>query len=371
MIQGPFENVGWTVGSHCNARCRHCYSEPQRRGAKAGLTRGEIDHIIQQLSGSGVRSVNLGGNEPAFTHGPDLRASSLPYIILKLREAGLLVGLTTNGLSFEWLEATHPEALMALNDIDFSLDAPDEATHDAHRGARLYGRTIQGIRRARALGLDCAIALCAMKFNFQEGPLLELIDLAKALDCELRVNTLKPIHPSLKAEMPSPQAFYAGFSRLLARCQSVSLGEACLSALTGAGERGCPCGVTSFRVMGKDTAGRVPVTPCVYLSALGQGDLLTEPLAEILSRPTFQRLAQRRARLPQACRDVDCHLAEVCRGGCAARALLSEGDLDAADPYCPRPLLEAGLDLGLPQIELEGATRVHDRYLCTWIGRPK
>src|SRR3989338_9149271 len=70
-------NVGWTIGNYCNARCKHCYSWKVRRG-KDDLHNGEVDRVVQQLVNLGVETLNLGGNEPIFTNGPNLEDSVLP-----------------------------------------------------------------------------------------------------------------------------------------------------------------------------------------------------------------------------------------------------------------------------------------------------
>jgi radical SAM protein with 4Fe4S-binding SPASM domain len=371
--EAVFKNVGWTVGSYCNASCDHCYSR-RARSNSVELTRADIDCIVEKLAAFGVQTVNLGGNEPAFTHGPRLSDSMLPYIIERLTGAGMVVGLTTNGTSFAWLDANHRDALVLLNDVDFSLDSPYERDHDASRGAALHRAVVLGVQRAGELGIDRGMAVCGMRSTLNPETVAAFLALAKLLGCELRVNTLKPVVPALRDQAPTVGQFYAGFSFLMHNTRCVSLGESCLGAVLGSSEHGCPCGTSSFRIGAKTLEGRIPVSPCVYLTELGAGDLLTEELPDILRRSAFRAVKSRRDHLPKACRDVDCDFSEICRGGCAARALLFEGDLDAADPYCP---MRYRAQCGLPSfpdnmpIGVEGEVRVHDRYLCTWIGAPK
>jgi radical SAM protein with 4Fe4S-binding SPASM domain len=137
------------------------------------------------------------------------------------------------------------------------------------------------------------------------------------------------------------------------------------------------------------------VSPCVFLHQLKVGDLLTEELRDIVGRPEFLALAARRSQVPAACRDRDCPLLQACRGGCAARTLLHgtsrEGphdppgnpgiaaDLWAAlhrpDPFCPADAIDAGNPDAAPlPCTLEVAReslRIHDGYLCTYIGTPR
>lgn len=374
MNYGAFANIGWTVGNHCNATCGHCYSWKVRRTSRELLTEADIDRVVQQLVDLGVETVNLGGNEPIYTHGPDIARTLLPRIIERLAEARLSVGLTTNGVTFHWLDRHRPDVLALLNDIDFSLDSPYEAEHDENRGGRLFRVVIAAIERSVELGIDCSIIACGMRRNFDRPYLEAFLALAADLGSELRINTLKPIEPGLIDAMPTPAQFYEGFAYLMARTDCVTLGESCLTAFTGSGGQGCPCGTSSFRINAKTQDGRIPINPCVYAHDYATGDLLTEGLADIVTRPPFTDFARRRRELPRACRESGCAFLETCRGGCGSRALLAGGGLDAPDPYCPSAYLaSAGKRPALPEqpaIGCQDGIRVHDNYLCTWIGKP-
>ena len=59
-------NVGWTLGNDCPFRCLHCYSMSARLKGK-NLSPWMVDRIVDQLSGHGIETVNLGGNEPLYT----------------------------------------------------------------------------------------------------------------------------------------------------------------------------------------------------------------------------------------------------------------------------------------------------------------
>lgn len=366
-----FENIGWTVGNHCNARCGHCYSWMVRRDSREFLTTDDVDRIVAQLVRLGVKTVNLGGNEPVYTHGPDLRNTLLPYIVRRLHESGLPVGLTTNGVSFTWMDTHHHDELMMINDIDFSLDSPYEAEHDLNRGTKLYRLVLGAVQRCRSLGIDCSVIACGMKENFTPEYLSAWLALTRMLDCELRINTLKPIEPTLLPQMPDAAQFYDGFSFLMNNTSCVTLGEGCVTAFTGSGTPGCPCGTSSFRINAKTADGRVPISPCVYMHDLKAGDLLTDDILDIVKSPQFTRFAARRNNIPDACKSSGCSFLETCRGGCSARSYLVHGDLESKDPYCPQEHQDRAGRPNLPvrpEIGCSHGIRVHDNYLCTWIG---
>jgi radical SAM protein with 4Fe4S-binding SPASM domain len=365
-------NIGWTVGNYCNARCGHCYSWAVRKDSRQFLTPAEVEHIVDQLVSLKVETVNLGGNEPIYTHGADIRATMLPFIIQRLDEAGIAVGFTTNGITFDYLWHHHRETLMKVNDIDFSLDSPFRQEHDEHRGAKLFQMVIQGIQRCVAMGIDCSVITVGLRTTLNQEYLSAFLQLTKLLGAEFRINSLKPIDSALKAEMPTMEQFYEGFAFLLRHTNCVTLGESCLTALVSAGAVGCPCGHYSFRINSKGPDGKIPISPCVYVHDFRAGDLLTQDVHDIIRSPQFVAYRSRRQMLPRACKEANCSFLEHCRGGCAARAYLTYGDMEARDPYCPQAFIDQHSDWAsrFPN-DLEIAhdgVRVHDNYLCTWIG---
>jgi radical SAM protein with 4Fe4S-binding SPASM domain len=344
-----------------------------RKDSSEFLTRSDVERVVGQLLRLGVKTVNLGGNEPVFTHGPSIRETILPYIIRTLHDAGLPVGLTTNGMSFLWLDRHHPDELAMINDIDFSLDSPFADEHNANRRARLYDLVVGCIRRCRELGIDCSVIACGMRGNFDAEHLSAFLELTRLLDCEFRINTLKPIEGGLIPEMPSRDQFFSAFEFLMNNTHCITLGESCLTAFTQAGAEGCPCGVSSFRINAKTKDGRIPINPCVYAHEYKAGDLLTDDIFDIIESPAFKAFGDRRRQIPQACRETGCEFLESCCGGCTARTYLVEGTLNAPDPYCPQAYLDTHggrPDLPTnPPIGCHDGIRVHDNYLCTWIGK--
>ena len=367
------KNVGWTVGNYCNAACSHCYSARPRQGTREQLREADIDRIVGQLARLQVETVNIGGNEPIYTHGPDPSDSLLPYLIKRLDEAGFAVGITTNGTTFAYLDRHHPEALERVDDLDFSLDWPMAERHDETRKAPLYETVVHSLQRARAMEIPASAVVCATTENFTPETLTKFLDLCANLGCELRFNLLKPVEPWLRELMPRPEQVFAGFAHLHTRSECVAQCESILTPFAGTGSQGCPCGTSSFRIGLKTADGRVPITPCVYLNNFSTGDLLREDVFDILASPAFDRIRRRNAEIPAACREADCRFVEQCRGGCAARTYFVVGTIDAPDPYCPLQFLAHGgqaPELPIVPNGRPARVRVHDDYLCTWIGAP-
>ena len=74
------KNIGWTLGNDCPCKCKHCYSFSVRQ-KEQNLTKEIVDKVIEQIEKLNVETVNLGGNEPIFTNGLDVKKSMLPYIL--------------------------------------------------------------------------------------------------------------------------------------------------------------------------------------------------------------------------------------------------------------------------------------------------
>ncbi|MFI4973622.1 MAG: radical SAM protein [Caulobacterales bacterium] len=369
-------NIGWTLGNDCPYRCTHCYSMNARQKG-ANMTLQMIDRVVDQLSVNGVETVNLGGNEPLFTNGANPRDTLLPYIIKRLTDAGIVVGLTTSGVTILRLYRDHREAFDLLNDVDVSFDSPDRDEHNRNRGANIYHQAVESLQICQRHDKPHTAIMCAMNWNFTIPNIEKLVDLARTYGANVRINPVKPVQPQhMEAALP-PHMYYAGFARLMELCQPIDLGEPPIAAVTDfQGARRCPCGRTSFRIHSITPTGGVYVSPCVYLHDYkAPFDLLKNDLIDIINSPQFRVFRQRNANPEHVAGCAGCSKLAQCGGGCAGRSYLyafhntGERTFRAPDPYCPA---REAPDLAFPQQpQLASETRlVHMDYLCTWIGRP-
>ncbi len=374
------ENIGWTLGNECPYRCTHCYSMTARRKGR-NLEKRMIDTIVSQLTRLGVKTVNLGGNEPIYTNGPDAKKTLLHYIIQSLDEAGIHVGLTTSGISLIKLEQYHPEAVRLLNDIDISLDSPFSEEHNRNRGASLYDLALRALEICQAHRIDHTIIMCAMKWNFTEQHIDKILEIARVYGAHIRINPLKPVEKQHMGSQVDPELFYRSFSRLMNACHQVDLGEPLLASATGHPGSGCPCGRTSFRIHSITPEGRIPVSPCVYLHEYKVGDLLTDDIFSIVRSPQFRSFRRRNAHPAEIPGCAGCAFLSSCRGGCAARSYLhhlyetGHRSLFVKDPYCLSEQM-AAMNSSFPEFPRNPVLPtdkilVHRNYLCTWIGEPK
>lgn len=380
MSEVKIENIGWTLGNDCPYRCTHCYSTIVRNKGR-DLTKQDIDRIVEQLASINIKTVNLGGNEPIFTNGPNPKNTLLPYIIRSLYDANIIVGLTTAGITLTHLERFYPETLTFLNDMDVSLDSPFPEEHNANRGALLFNHAIKALGICNEYGINHTIVMCGMDWNLSDRHIDELIRLAREHHAFVRINFIKPTELEHVGKVPDATTYYRAAGRLLSQCQVVEMGEPLVSTAASLPHQGCPCGTKSFRIHSITPDGKVPVSPCVYAHDYKVGDLLTDELVDIIHSVQFQLFRNRRER-PQT---VDgchgCQYIESCRGGCASRAYLTEKfktgriDLSVRDPYCLRDM-ESGSSSkptigSVEAFPQQGIVLVHRDYLCTLIVKPK
>jgi radical SAM protein with 4Fe4S-binding SPASM domain len=370
-------NIGWTLGNDCPYRCTHCYSMSARQKGK-NMSRADVNRIVSQLALNGIETVNLGGNEPLFTNGPNPKDTLLPQIIQELTAAGIEVGLTTSGITLLHLYRDQRWAFDLLNDVDVSFDSPFEEQHNKNRGARLFHQAIEALRLCRDAGKPHTVIMAGMIWNFTPAHLTALVALAAEYRANVRINPVKPVEPQHMSIALSPAMYYAGFRLLMELCDPVDLGEPPIAAVTDYEHaRRCPCGRTSFRIHSITPDGHVYVSPCVYLHDYKSSyDLLEHDLADIVASPQFRVFRQRNANpeLVEGCRG--CRLLARCGGGCVARSYLHHMHTErkrtmlARDPYCP---IRAQAEDGYPKRpKLDTREKlVHMDYLCTWIGRPR
>ena len=294
----------------------------------------------------------------------------LPYIIRRLSAANIKCGITTNGFSAIFLYENNLEEFMLVNDWDFSLDAPCREEHDKNRNTKgLFEQVIKAIKICKANDRQCSIVIAGMKSNLSKKALDGFVELTKKYNTEMRINLLKPTRPEHFEMFPSAQQVYEAFDYLSKKMDVVSVSEPAIITQYGGSSNGCPCGSSSFRIRSKIN-GRVPVTPCVYLD-LDAGDILTESIDDIVNSSVFTEFLSRKKEIPNKCKEMNCDLMNDCRGGCSARTLLVTRNANDVDPYCPYKwnynLKEKP---AFAETDCEHV-RVHENYLCTWIGKPK
>lgn len=294
-------SVGIGLTNECNLRCPHCYR------SDATVDRLSLRTVQRVCDAIPVGSMNLGVGENGLH--PEYRAV-LDYLAAR----GIKTSITSNGTSIACL--TDAE-VKRFRTVEFSLDFPTEAAHDAFRGAGNWRAVHEQLERCRGLGVPVTITTVLMRINARVLP--GLVEVARRAAANLRVNVYQPA----KADrfMVSYAEFWDAFRALAATSRLVATTEPVLAAVLGLAEFAGPaCGRSTVRVA---PDGRV--LPCTYWPGSGLTIGHLEALGpDVVSAPEF---AAARA-VPGPCAGCPC------RGGCAGRRALL-GALDAPDPYCP------------------------------------
>lgn len=370
------KNIGWTLGNDCPYKCNHCYSMSVRNKGM-DLTKEIVDTIIDKICSLNVETVNLGGNEPIFTNGLDIKKTMLPYIIRELDKRGVAVGLTTSGITAIYLEREYPDVFEILNDIDVSLDSPFEEEHNYNRGNNIYILAIKALQLCKKYNKESTLIMCAMNWNFTERHIREMVNLAKRHNANIRINALKPVENKHMESMIDINQYYKGYKLLTELCETIDMTDPILSGVVKNDySKRCPCGRTSFRIHSITPDGKVPISPCVYLHDFKVGDLLTDNISELITSKAFKQFRIRNKN-PNVIRGCDgCELISVCGGGCAAMAYLYNKHknelktLFVKDPYCYKNVYGEKPTIKVDKIDSR-PNLVHVDYLCTWIGTPK
>ena len=139
------ERLWLYVNFHCNLHCDYCCvrSSPVARRRELGIER--VRRIAREAPALGVREIFVTGGEPFLL-------DDIDDIILALVTAAP-VTLLTNGMLFRGPRLAALERMPRDRvTLQISLDSPDAALHDAHRGSGAWRRALEGIDVARSLG---------------------------------------------------------------------------------------------------------------------------------------------------------------------------------------------------------------------------
>jgi radical SAM protein with 4Fe4S-binding SPASM domain len=288
----------------CDLRCAHCYRT-------TGDDALDVDDVLEAIGALSVRTVNFGTGENGLHPG-------FQRMVEELDRRAIAVTMTTNGYSARVL----PDRVLALmRDVEFSIDHPERAAHDAARGPGNWDLIEEQMARCRRLGVTTAIVSVLMSENAKALP--ALARLAGERGALLRVNVYQAVRSGRFAL--GYDQFWEAWRGLFAAADLVTCGEPILRAVLGLGATpGAGCGAQTVRI-----TPRGAVVPCVYGAdaELGLGHLRRMGEAIVESEP-FRTLRV----LPEPCRA--CPQVDTCRGGCASRRSL-RGGLDLADEYCP------------------------------------
>ncbi len=359
------KNVGWAIGTFCNANCKQCYSRDVRTSGQL-LSVSDVIQILDKLANLKISTINIGGNEPIFTHGLNAKDSLLPFIIREIKRRGMLLGITTNGTSLLLLHELYPKEFNMVDDWDISLDSPFPDEHNNNRGINLFEIAEKALELAELLNKKHSVIYCLMNWNCSLRHAKALSKITRKYNADLRINLLKPINDSLSKMEPSLeqiQDFFLWLDDFFYVKHSNDI-----ATLTPKSNvvHNCPCGKYSFAISAKKIDGTIPITPCVYMQKMAIGNILEDNLEDLFKTPLFMLYKTHKVDNKSRCYEINCKHVDECSGGCLSYAIMT-GQKDAIDPRCPL-LNQNDFEYFFDGSVKMNEEHVHSNYLCTWIG---
>jgi predicted phosphodiesterase len=149
---------------HCNLACDYCAVASSPRADPRSLPLERFTGLVDEALAEGFTEIYLTGGEPLLH--PDL-AAMLRYAADRVPTVLLTNAMLLRGRRLTALAglAGHPRLR-----VQTSLDGARPRTHDAHRGAGAFVRTVDGIGRLVELGLPPRVALTETPDNTGEVP---------------------------------------------------------------------------------------------------------------------------------------------------------------------------------------------------------
>ncbi len=127
----------------CNVDCRHCYN--QSRGSRE-LPTGQWTGILNRLWDASVPHVVFTGGEPTMR-------DDLAELVSHAESLGMVTGLLTNGVLLGSTGLARTLAGAGLDHVQVTLESRVPQVHDWMVGARVWEKTVEGVRRCLEAGI--------------------------------------------------------------------------------------------------------------------------------------------------------------------------------------------------------------------------
>jgi len=358
------QSIGWGFGG-CNMHCEPCYNASvlQTKTCARKTLEAVADKICPR-----IRDINYGTGEFSFNE----NAPALAYYI-KEKYPQVRQALTSNGTT---VILTTPEDLPKLfHDIDISLDFPNPEEHNRFRGhPEAWNWVVRSLEKMKAIGMERSLVTCVTS-ETTDDHIEQLLELATKFGASWRTNWFRQTGRGKEHLRLTAPRFWQIIKLLAQKGVTFEcLSDPLLAALLGHHEKNplvgrCACGTLSCRIQTD-----LSVTPCVFLGgkSWSGGNIAESDLNQIYDSATFRAVRERQ---PKFCES--CAYNAACHGGCASRAFLHNGSLDAPDDFCPffPSADKSAVNEMLEEISSimkvsRDCGKVHDGYLCTMIVKP-
>lgn len=198
-VPNPPVRIELHVTNRCNLRCRFCWQAAADPRAKPS----EISHekaleIVNDAGRIGVKEwIISGGGEPL------VRRETIAEVLPLIKKHGMWGQLTTNGVLFT-PELINDVVAIGWNQVQFSIDAPDAATHNyLRRGHDAFEKATANLKMLSArkrrehadlpyVGINCVLT------NRIHTRLSDMINLAA--ECGSQLVFFEPVYPGYLTE---------------------------------------------------------------------------------------------------------------------------------------------------------------------------
>ncbi len=176
-----------SITDRCNLRCRYCMPE----GAKylpmeKILTYEEIQTVVRQAAGLGIRYIKITGGEPLVRKGCCGLIGELKKI------PGIeKVTITTNGVLLG--EHLKPLIEAGLDGVNISLDTLDRERYQQITGGGCLDTVYESVAKAVASGLHVKINAVSLALRGYENDWQDLVRLAEYAPLDIRFIEMMPI----------------------------------------------------------------------------------------------------------------------------------------------------------------------------------
>lgn len=189
-----------SLTDRCNFRCVYCMPEegmpwlPKREI----LTYEEILRLARIFIGLGVHTVRLTGGEPLMRQDIDVLIAGLIRL-----DPDLDLSMTTNG--FFLADKAEKLAQAGLKRINVSLDSlqPERFERMVRRDGQLVFRILDGMRRAREVGLSPIKVNCVVMRGYNDDELLDFVRLGREKEYQVRFIEYMPLDAQGEWTMPT------------------------------------------------------------------------------------------------------------------------------------------------------------------------
>jgi radical SAM protein with 4Fe4S-binding SPASM domain len=335
----PTVTAVWEITLGCNLRCIHC-------GSRAGnprdreLATDDALAVVEQLANSGVTEVVLIGGEAYLRRDWEIIAAAIV-------RSGMFCGLTTGGWGLTTRLAERM-AVAGITTVSVSIDG-SESTHDRLRGrVGSWRRGIDALANLRSAGYSPNVNTQLNRWSIPELPRIYL-DVRDAGAAGWQVQFTGPMgraadHPELLIQPFELPVAHDVLARVAARAwaDGIVVAPAFNVGYFGPHERlirggGAPYAFwqgpdQGLRTLGIESDGTVKPEATLPTRAYAAGNLLEEPLIDLLDKPIMSYLAAIKPdQLSGFCSTCEFH--QVCLGGDPWMTHLLTGSI-GNNPFC-------------------------------------